>query len=114
MDDSINPQPRSFRQPKDLHESAVHPRLPAAEATRPSQSRDHVRSGHDQTTAPTDLGSRWCPEEMEIFFNCKLKHAQDKLFSSLIQISLQASNNLAQILKEYWGFYTTTNFRIEL
>ena len=34
--------------------------------------------------------------------------------SSLIQISLQVSKNSELIAKEYWLFYITTNFRIEL
>jgi len=47
MDDSINPQPRSFRQPKDPSESVVQSRLSAAEAARASQSRDQARAGSD-------------------------------------------------------------------
>lgn len=80
MGDSINPQPGSFCSPTDPHEPVTHDRAIAPEHGRGSATKDLTRNQNDQAPAHTDLGSRWCPEEMEIFFNCKLKQALQKTF----------------------------------
>lgn len=53
------------------------------EANRNSATRDQTRSISDQPPSPTDLGSRWCPEEIEIFFTSKLAPLSDILILNL-------------------------------
>ena len=50
----------------------------ALEANRHSATRDNTRSNSDQPSASIDLGSRWCPEEIEIFFTCKLPRVKHR------------------------------------
>mgnify|MGYP000733458131 CR=1 FL=1 len=80
MGDSINPQPGSFRSPTGLHEPMAYDRAGSQEQGKGLTLKDQTRNQNDQAPGHTDLGSRWCPEEMEIFFNCKLKHAFHKTF----------------------------------
>lgn len=58
-------------------------RVSTVEANKNSATRDNTRSISDQPNGMIDLGSRWCPEEIEIFFTCKCPKTFSMLISNL-------------------------------
>ena len=42
-----------------------------------SNAKDQTRSQSESTQAPLDMGSRWCPEEIELFYNGKFLPANE-------------------------------------
>ena len=70
MENSINPQTGPPER-KDFQKQALNG---AKEDGGAATAGNQTSACNDKAT-PKDMGSRWCPEEIEIFFNCKLNMA---------------------------------------
>lgn len=70
MENSIDPLPGPQK-----HTESQNP-LPDGSKEDGGQTivKDQAKVSAEKSAAK-DMGSRWCPEEMEIFFNCKLNMA---------------------------------------
>lgn len=64
-------------QSKDLqHRLLEADRPPGLDANKQSSCVDNTKSESEQPTPALDLGSKWCSDEIEIFFTSKLEASQ--------------------------------------